>query len=143
MRRRRRDRVDLVRTGAMEFDIATASVPRSSYRDFEADVSHLPDSEVYLRRYRRGMVSPNRVPTTYFPPVVNNPPSYKHPAKPDRRQSVNFVGWRFQSRVPSRTWFCIRRNQRKQVLFALKIAGKRGIGRGKRWNRNHTSHYGC
>lgn len=143
--RRRRDRVDSYnKPGATEFDVATGSVPRFSYRDLEANTAYLPDSAVYLERVQRGTGWPNRsVPRTHFPRVVSLPPSYRHPAQPDRRQSANVGTWRFQSRVPSRTWFCVRRKQRKQVLFAFKIAGRSGVGRGKRWFRNRNSHYGC
>lgn len=139
MRRRRRDREVVINPGATEFDVATGSVPRFAYRDVKADIGYSPDSAVYLERVKRGTGWQNRK----TPTVVYSFPPTKHPAKQDRRHGANFVGWRFQSRVPSRVMFCVRRKQRKQVLFAFNIAGKSGVGRGKRWHRSYNSHYGC
>lgn len=42
-----------------------------------------------------------------------------------------------------RRLFCVRRAERKQVMFALKVAGKRGVGRGKRWKRTYNSQWRC
>lgn len=46
-------------------------------------------------------------------------------------------------RAPKKVMFCVSRKQRKQVLFAKGIAGRRGVGRGKRWLRSSTSSYRC
>lgn len=48
-----------------------------------------------------------------------------------------------QVRAPSRARFCLQRKQRKEVLFAYGVAGRRGVGRGKRWNRNANSQWRC
>lgn len=49
----------------------------------------------------------------------------------------------FVIRSSKRVQFCVSRKQRRQVLFAQRIAGKRGVGRGKRWRRSSTSSWRC
>ena len=44
---------------------------------------------------------------------------------------------------PSRMMFCVRRKIRREVMFALGVGGKRGVGRGKSWNRGVDSTYSC
>lgn len=45
--------------------------------------------------------------------------------------------------APRRVLFCLRRKVRKEVLFALRIAGRRGVGAGKRWRRTAESSWRC
>lgn len=45
--------------------------------------------------------------------------------------------------APRRVLFCLRRKVRKEVMFALRIAGKRGVGAGKRWRRTENSQWRC
>lgn len=45
--------------------------------------------------------------------------------------------------APRRVLFCLRRKVRKEVMFALNIAGKRGVGAGKRWRRTENSNWRC
>lgn len=45
--------------------------------------------------------------------------------------------------APRRVLFCLRRKVRKEVMFALKIAGRRGVGVGKRWRRTENSNWRC
>lgn len=42
-----------------------------------------------------------------------------------------------------RVLFCVRRRERRAVLFARRVAGKRGVGVGKRWRRTITSQWRC
>lgn len=139
-RRRRRDRVvSSSKPGATEFDVATSQdVPRFAYRDFEADDGYLPHNAVYLERVQRGTGRRYGVP-----PIVDIPPLYRRAALPRTPRLRNGPSWRLFVRVPYRERFCVKRKQRKQVLFAYGVAGRRGIGRGKRWIRNSTSSYRC
>lgn len=64
------------------------------------------------------------------------------------RRGFNALGARIARevqtvRAPKTVLFCVQRKQRKQVLFAKRIAGRRGVGRGKRWFRSSTSQYRC
>lgn len=45
--------------------------------------------------------------------------------------------------APSRVRFCVRRKQRKEVLFALGRAGYSGSARKMHWRRNASSQYSC
>lgn len=139
MARRRRDRVDSVRTGATEFDVASGTLPRSPYRDFEAYLGYTPEATVYLEREARDWSSRSlrRSPLYNFPPT-------KRAASPRNQRGVNFTAWRFvTSGVPSRVQFCVKRKQRREVLHAYGVAGRRGVGRGKRLHRSAVSRYSC
>lgn len=46
-------------------------------------------------------------------------------------------------RLPMTTRFCVQRKQRREVMFALDVAGRRGVGAGKRWKRRVESQYNC
>lgn len=43
----------------------------------------------------------------------------------------------------NRAWFCFRRKSRRQVLFARRVAGSRGVGFGKRWRFTPESQVSC
>lgn len=45
-------------------------------------------------------------------------------------------------RAPRRVYFCVQRKQRKEVLFAKNIAGRRGLGR-RGVRRTQNSQYRC
>lgn len=67
-----------------------------------------------------------------------------HPPPESQRRLAKW--WRdfnaLQVRVPSKVAFCVRRKQRRETLFALDIAGRRGLGRhGVR--RNENSNWSC
>lgn len=139
-RRRENDRV-VSRSGATEFDVATGTVPRSTYRDFEAHGGYAPDEAVYLERVQRGTGWPHRWPK---PTVFVHRPLYKHAAKQRSTHIPRILSWRLPLRErPGVVGFCVRRKVRKQVMFALNVAGKRGVGRGKSWHRNRNSSYRC
>lgn len=46
-------------------------------------------------------------------------------------------------RAPSRVRFCVKRKERREVLFALRRAGYSGSARKRRWYRNASSQYRC
>lgn len=46
-------------------------------------------------------------------------------------------------RLDPRTMVCVRRGQRREVLFAYRVAGRRGVGAGKRWRRSVHSQWSC
>lgn len=49
-----------------------------------------------------------------------------------------------QVQAPRRVVFCVRRKQRKEVLHALGIAGRRGLrGRGGSYHRTENSNWAC
>lgn len=47
--------------------------------------------------------------------------------------------------TPSRVYFCVKRKQRREVLFARKVAGhfRRSPGRGGSYRRTQSSYYRC
>lgn len=94
---------------------------------------------------------PSLRPRVYYSPVSHKYPS---PASQDRysafREWSRGVGTtRGRStplRVPSAVWFCLKRKQRRQVLFARRVAGwrrKRSPGRGGSYRRTPNSAYRC
>lgn len=137
-RRRRRDRVVTSRPGAAEFDAANGELPRSTYRVLEAFDVHTPDSPVYLERVQRGTGRGNRRTAS----TVYSLSPRRHALARSKAGSI-LRSWRFHVSVPRKMGFCVRRKQRKEVLFALSIAGRSGVGRGKRWRRNAQSSYRC
>lgn len=46
-------------------------------------------------------------------------------------------------RSPKKVRFCFDRSVRRQVMFARGVAGRSGVGRGKRWSRTVNSQYRC
>lgn len=50
---------------------------------------------------------------------------------------------KLQMLAPRRVLFCLRRKVRKEIMFALNIAGRRGVGAGKRWRRTENSNWRC
>lgn len=56
------------------------------------------------------------------------------------------LSWRrfneLRVRVPARVAFCVRRKQRREVMHALGIAGRRGLGRGG-VRRRESSQWAC
>ena len=62
-----------------------------------------------------------------------------HPAKPNR---LSLELRRLRISKPHKVAFCVRRKQRREVLFAMRVAGERGVGRGRAWRRK-DSQYTC
>lgn len=83
----------------------------------------------YLVRRRRRLPVPVRVP-----PVP-------HPFA--RQRAASWQAFRLlKVRVPSRVRFCVQRHQRKQVLFARGVAGRRGSAPGP-YRRTENSQWRC
>lgn len=45
--------------------------------------------------------------------------------------------------MPWQVVLCVRRKRRREVMHALGIAGRRGVGAGRRWHRNEWSDVRC
>lgn len=85
------------------------------------------------------------VPSVFRPLAIYLPPV---PQKTARALTVSpsssSSSWeKLRIEVPERVRFCVQRAQRKQVLFAARIAGTSGIGRGKAWRRTANSAWRC
>lgn len=73
--------------------------------------------------------------------------SVTYEARRDRYGMITYE----RSRIPQRVGFtlpwqviiCVRRKRRREVLHALNIAGRSGVGRGKRQHRNEYSEVRC
>lgn len=71
---------------------------------------------------------------------------YAEERDPLGRSSYRFhkgVSRRLGFHAPWQVIICVRRKRRREVLHAFRIAGKRGIGRGKSWKRNSYSQVRC
>lgn len=140
--RTRGDRVAVIRRpGASEFDDANGTLPRSAYRDFEANLGDLPFDAVYLERDERG-TGRRQMRSLFYVPFA------KRVASPRNKRGATLAHWRFvTSGVSSRVGFCVKRKQRREVLHALRIAGKRGLRgsgrRGRMYKRSAASWYSC
>ncbi len=53
------------------------------------------------------------------------------------------VSARLGFHAPWQVVVCVRRKRRRNVLFANRIAGRSGVGRGKQWRRNYYSQVRC
>lgn len=88
------------------------------------------------------------VPRTWGPEApqrINVRRLSPRPAKPAvsyHKSMVRGINSLFM-RVPTRVSFCVRRKQRREVLFARNVAGRRGVGYGKHWRRTQDSQYTC
>lgn len=66
------------------------------------------------------------------------------PLQAKQRQLSWLAFNRLQVQAPRRVAFCVRRQQRKEVLHALGIAGRRGlVGRGGSYHRTSNSSWRC
>lgn len=140
---RRAGRVVRFTTGALEYVDANRGLPRSTYRAFEDEPLYgYPDTAVDLERW----FSPGYGATPHISAprgrslYVGTRLSY---APPYRRRL--YAGWqRFElGTMPHRVGFCVRRKQRREVLFALGRAGYGGSAPKRHYRRNMNSNYGC
>lgn len=121
------------------------------------------------RRSRRRIASPGgpyispsqRLPRRFDNPVVVGAAGARSPLLPGQTSSLlsrvyevpvrklvtprqNFSELKkLQISAPSRALFCVRRKQRKEVLFALGRAGFRGSAPKKHYRRTQDSQYRC
>lgn len=59
------------------------------------------------------------------------------------RSSPSFLSSKLRFEAPRRVLVCIRRQRRREVLFASQRAGKSGLGRFKRRRRSEFSDISC
>lgn len=59
------------------------------------------------------------------------------------RNPFGAVSPRLGFETPSHVLACIRRSARRRVLHAFRIAGKRGVGKGKTRRQNSLSQFSC
>lgn len=68
------------------------------------------------------------------------PPSADRLSRP---RSLSYYMGMLSYQFPRRVQVCVRRRIRRSVMFALDKAGRRGLGRGRRWRRTEESNYSC
>lgn len=142
-RRRGRDRVvGVPSTGGSSWFDPSVSLPRGSYRDFEAlSGTFAPDAAVYRRLLHRGV--PRLVVAR---PVRRERGGWfaNSPLPTGRLRGGIRASWRpTLDELPSRVRFCVQRKQRREVLFAKERAGFSGSAKKSSWRRSSTSQYGC
>lgn len=107
--------------------------------------SKLARHSTYGGRYSLDDIKRKRLPAsfrygavrTYVKSRDRNPHGVHDVIRPDR------LPYRVGFALPWQVIICVRRKRRKQVLHALRIAGRRGIGRGKKQRRNEYSEVRC
>lgn len=57
-------------------------------------------------------------------------------------RGIRYPARTVQLRVPAKVAFCVRRKQRREVLFSLRVAGRRGSAPGP-YRRTPDSYYTC
>lgn len=137
------DSSDFVSPGANEETFANAAaLPRS--RDHQSLVQQELERSRGISFETRSLLPSGRLdwnlPAPRSTRLYRSPPSRRPGGRTQLRRpppaSALFVS------SPRRVSFCIRRKARREVLFALRIGGLRGIGRnGVR--RSLTSHWRC
>lgn len=76
---------------------------------------------------------------TWTPPLPLAKPLLRSSAE-RRSRGLSFLS---KLRADPRVGFCLKRGIRREVLFAMRVAGSRGVGRGKKWKRNYNSQWRC
>lgn len=72
------------------------------------------------------------------------PPLARQPRRGFRPLSVQDIAWRsLRIRAPAKVVFCVRRKERREVLFAKQRAGFRGSAKKRFWRRSQNSQYRC
>lgn len=78
-------------------------------------------------------------------PVVTVGVPGKRPLTPASQKRIE-LSWRafnvLQAKAPASVRYCVRRKQRRETLFALDIAGRRGLGR-RGVRRTENSNWSC
>lgn len=65
------------------------------------------------------------------------------PNRLSRPVSLSYLMGLLSYSFPRRVQVCVRRQIRRQVMFAHRYAGRSGLGRGRRWRRTEESNYSC
>lgn len=95
----------------------------------------------------------DRVPSGSRPPpdprdvyAGSRPPVFPYGPRPrpSLRGPAQYAAMRLlRMLIPLRVRFCVSRNQRREVLFAKRLAGYSGSARKRHWYRNQNSQYSC
>lgn len=125
-----------------------AQLPRGTYRDSEARSGTLRrDQSVYRLGADRwdSPVGPANFKLRLRSVAASGARHGLMPRKssPYAKQVLRFLSWLPEVHIPSRVAFCVRRKQRREVLFALKRAGYSGSARKGHWRRTAYSKYRC
>lgn len=148
---RRRDRVSAERsTGAREFDRANGSLPRTNDRDFKDHIVFDPFAAVEPSFRESGKRVPQSGRVWGY---GAQPHASREDGKKRRRFGYLFgaaSGWLplpFSAKpvfdLPHRVKVCLRRKQRREVLFAFRRAGYSGSAPKRSYRRTANSFYGC
>lgn len=138
MSRRRRDRVAF-NTGEREFYRSSGTLPRSADRDFGNELYGYRSEAVYPSHWRADERSPQFFTST----VVSRA---RYPTKPGRKARLSSGFSRPVAtlrELPYRVRECVRRKDRREVLFAVKRAGYSGSAPKRSYIRKLMSNYGC
>lgn len=72
-----------------------------------------------------------------FPSLSTKPPVGRLPLRRGYADALKVL------RANPLVRFCVQRKARREVLFAFSVAGRRGVGAGKRWRRSVNSTWSC
>lgn len=135
-RRRSSDRVDY---GSHTGDRRSSLLPRMSDREFKAVMYDPPMRAVYPNLWRAAERSPAfwTTPTRRFP-KAGRPGSSGLFGSFSAKQPLFYI-----NEMPSRLQFCVRRKDRREVLFARGKVGFRGAVQKRSFVRSVYSKYGC
>lgn len=125
--------VPRLRTRERRYD----DVPVVRVLDSSGDVLVFPpDGPLESVRSEDDRVVHRRKASVYYPPSRSLPSRISRPSAYDVLRYVRYAN-------PSRVLMCVKRQVRRQVLFAIRKAGFSGSARKKHWRRTRDSFYGC
>lgn len=126
-------------------DLAYRTVGRKAYaftnRLLPLRVKYLNQVQDFRRFHPEGEYRPLLNTQGFSARLEVRPPTHVKKTRVPFTQTVLPTGIGF--RAPMQLLVCIRRKQRREVLFAQEIAGRRGLGRGKKQRRNDYSEVSC
>ena len=132
------------RRGRDTVDIANQRLPRVNATQSTLTRPYRFLSEIEDRRFwhPEGYIRPARsFPQPYSRVITyDRPRARKSPAKGSPYSKVNLVSPVLGFEAPRQVALCVRRKQRKEVLFALKKSGRNG---GRKYRRNFYSRISC
>lgn len=101
-----------------------------------------PPPDPRVRRPRQKLAHPFGLPRAAAQLMVK--PRYSANVDHSGRvHTLDALPSRIGFRVPDHVAMCVRRKRRREVLHALGIAGRKGVGRGRKQTRNEFSEVGC
>lgn len=140
---RRGDRVDNSHTGGVQYNTPNRMLPRMSDRDYKATLYSGLLQAVIPNVPRRAEV---RMPARRLPILpFKRARIYPNVGRPDKPIFVGSFPAKqdFLVDLPYRARVCVRRKQRREVLFAFRRAGYAGSAPKRRYRRTSYSKYGC